>query len=42
MEMFERGMRLSVACSNKLSQMEQRIKILVEENEQLLEKPFME
>lgn len=40
MEMFERGMHLSVACSTKLSQMEQRIKVLVEEGDRLLEKSF--
>jgi len=42
MEMFERGMRLSVVCGNKLSQMEQRIKVLVEEGDKLLEKSFHE
>ncbi len=42
MEMFEKGMQLSVACSTKLSQMDQRIKVLVQEGEKLLEKSFTE
>ncbi|MDK2892016.1 exodeoxyribonuclease VII small subunit [Methanohalophilus sp.] len=42
MEMFERGMQLAVACSTKLSQMEQRIKVLVEEGERLLEKSLQD
>ncbi|MBP2030736.1 exodeoxyribonuclease VII small subunit [Methanohalophilus levihalophilus] len=42
MEMFERGMKLSAACNTKLSQMEQRIKVLVEEGDRLLEKSFLE
>jgi exodeoxyribonuclease VII small subunit len=40
MELFERGMELTVACNGKLDRMEQKIKILMEKGGELREKDF--
>lgn len=39
-DLFQEGMKLSVACQQKLKQAEQRIEMLLEQDGQWVKKPF--
>lgn len=39
-ELFDEGMKLVNICSQKLENAEQRVEMLIHENEQMVKKPF--